>query len=49
MYINVSGKYWLTYEYSLLSNRLGELGLERGSGGAQIGTPGLDELENGGN
>ena len=33
----------------LSSNRPAELGLERGRGGAQIGAPGLDEIENGGN
>ena len=32
---------------SSLLNRPGELGLERGPTGAQIGAPGLDELENG--
>ena len=34
---------------SLLSNRPSKLELKRGPGGAQIGAPRLDELENGGN
>ena len=34
---------------ALFSKRPGELGLERGAGGAQIGAFGLDELDIGGN
>ena len=49
----LAGKYTsksiLNKYISLLPTCPGELGLERGPVGAQVGAPGLDELENGGN